>query len=224
MGLRFRTPLGSLREQRRKAEGLLPTQGLKTAPYRFRNTESSGDSVSVVESGKRDSLIERLRTVLASEPDMESSLTEYQVIQDELSRISHHQQVNRGDSAKALNDLDLPRTMFFDSAAPFRYIVIDGGKNSPDFFEPISRIENAPNNLDAYVTAVRGFDEAAPRSMPLTLLISADAEKVMSEPKPKADPSRDAAQLTQNNVAYSSQPKERSILPKSLVLSLLDDK
>ncbi|RYZ60154.1 MAG: hypothetical protein EOP07_01790 [Proteobacteria bacterium] len=224
MGLRFRTPLGSLREQRRKAEGLLPTQGLKTTQLRFRNTDLSPESISVVESGKRESLIERLRTVLASEPNIESSLTEYQVIQDELSRISHHQQVNRGDSAKALGDLDLPRTMFFDSAAPFRYIVIDGGKNSQDFFEPISRLENAPNNLDAYVSAVREFDEPAPRSMPLTLLISADAEKSVVEAKPKADPSHDAAQLTQNNVAYSAQPKERSILPKSLVLSLLDDK
>lgn len=226
MGLRFRTPIGSLREQRRKAEGQpLSPQASKATPSRHRKFESLSDRfASVGEFDKRESLIERLRTVLASEPNPDDSLSEYQVLQDELSRISHHQQTHRGDKSQGLADLNVPRNMFFDSAAPFRYIVIDGGKSSKDFEDRIDRLDSAPVNLDGYVNSIRSFDEPAPRSMPLTLLLSADLESAVAAPKVKADPSHDAAQLTQSNVAYPSQAKERSILPKSLVLSLLDDK
>lgn len=225
MGLRFRTPIGSLREQRRKAEGQLPQFAGRASTLRYRNSESLDEaSTSAGEFDKREGLIERLRSILVNEPHPSDILSEYQVIQDELARISHHQQAHRGDSSKGLVDLNVPRNMFFDSAAPFRYIVIDGGKNSSDFPDALAKLDSAPNNLDGYMSQLPYFEESAARSMPLTLLLSSDLEKEALAPKPKADPSHDAAQLTQSNVAYSSPAKERSVLPKSLILSLLDEK
>ncbi|MBC7661209.1 MAG: hypothetical protein H7249_16045 [Chitinophagaceae bacterium] len=225
MGLRFRTPIGSLREQRRKAEGQVPAQVGRVATTRYRNSNGVDASMPVSDSefGKRENLIERLRSVLADgRNDIDESLSEYQVIQDELARISHHQQVNRTEGSEGLIDLDVPRTMFFNSAAPFRYVVIDGGKKTNDFNQPLQRLNCAPVNLDAYVQNVRPLAEPAPRAVPLTLLLSSDPEP--NTPKIKADPSFDAATLTQSNVTHNSLPKERSLIPKSLVLSLLDDK
>ena len=223
MGLRFRTPIGSLREQRRKAEGQLPHQAGRATTLRYRNKESLGDSMATEnEFGKRVSLIERLRTVLASDRSQAgASLSECQVLQDELARISHHQQVNRNDGSKTLVDLNVPRNMFFDSAAPFRYVIFDGGKKTIEFEQPIQKLQSAPTNLDAYVSNITPFDEQIPRSMPLTLLLSSDAETIVV--KPNTDPAHEAAQLTQSNVTHSTNPKERSFISKSLVLSLLDD-
>ncbi len=223
MGLRFRTPIGSLREQRRKAEGLLPLPSSRQSKLRYRNTESLGDGVATEsEFDKREILIERLRTVLASESNPIESLSEYRVLQEELARISHHQQANRNDASKSLTDLNVPRTMFFDSSSPFRYLVIDGSKNSAKFADPIAKLDCALVNLDAYVANLRFFVEKTPRSIPLTLLISSDGKAQPLPAAPPANPAHDAATLTHNKVAYSIQPKEKSLIPRPLLLSLLD--
>lgn len=156
MGLRFRTPIGSLREQRRKAEGQLPHQAGRATATRYRNTESLSASPSTPseterDGNKRDSLIERLRTVLANDRTQGAgNASEYDVIQDELARISHHQAANRSDGSKTPVDLNVPRHMFFDADAPFRIVVIDGGKKSGDFADLIPKLHSAPSNLDAY--------------------------------------------------------------------------
>lgn len=225
MGLRFRTPIGSLREQRRKAEGQTPLNPSRPVSLRYRNTESLGDTGTTnIEFGKRESLIERLRTVLASEPNPIENLSEYRVLQEELARISHHQQANRNDASKNLVDLNVPRTLFFDASAPFRYIVIDGTKNASDFASPIPKLDSGLTNLDGYVSNVRFFHDKATRSVPLTLLISPDADAPVVPTMTQADPAQDAAKLTQSNVACLTQPKGKSIIPRPLLLSLLDSK
>ena len=148
MGLKYRTPIGTLRDQRRKAESQLPLNGGRGNTLRFRNTDSLGDQLPTAgEYLKREHLIERLRNVLAADKSnagLEHS--EYEAIQDELARISQHQAASRQDGSKHPLELMIPKNMFIDS--PFRYVIINGGKSSGDF-ESIPKLTSAPVNLDA---------------------------------------------------------------------------
>lgn len=220
MGIRNRTPIGTLRDQRRNAESVPQVEASKAkTPVRARAPKATLDEKLEIPQETSDSLLERLRIVLRSEggksPD---SLTEFQVLQDEITRISQHHQQSRTDNTKDLIDLDAPRK-HIETAAPFRYIVINGGKSSPSF-PLIPKLDRAPSSFDIYTQEIP--KEYTPRSMPLTLLICPEENEI--KVMVSHDSSHEAAQLTQIRVSSQSATKKGSILPKSLVITLLDDK
>lgn len=222
MGIRNRTPIGTLREQRKRAESVPQVEAVKakaTDLSRARSLMLSSDQDPNALSEKSENLIERLRTVLRSEnAKITEQASDYEVLQDELSRISQHHQHSRAEHIKDLVDLEAPRK-HIEMATPFRYVVINGGKMSDDF-PVIPKLDRAPSSFEMYAQDLP--KNPTPRLMPLTLLISEEAvEAPVAVPH---DPSHDAAQLTQSSVTYQPAPKKGSTLPKNLVLSLLDDK
>ncbi len=222
MGIRNRTPIGTLREQRRSAESANQPEASKpkvmaSVRARISSQMPSGEAdPRVLEKG--DSLLLRLRDVLKSDQGRElESQSDYQIIQDELSRIVQHHQQSRSETIQDLVDLTMPRKQI-ESRAPFRYIVIDGGKKT-DEFSPIPKLERAPTNFDMYAEELKA--EPAPKSVPLTLLLNPETES--TPVKTEHDPSHEAAALTHNKVLSSSPATKGATLPKSLVLSLLDN-
>ncbi|RZA23263.1 MAG: hypothetical protein EOP10_13260 [Proteobacteria bacterium] len=220
MGIRNRTPIGTLREQRRSAENLplLEAQAVK-ALVRVRAHKTPENSQPHAPE-RTENLIERLRTVLHSEnsKNFDGTSSDYHVLQDELARISQHHQQNLSENTRDLVDLEAPRK-HIETASPFRYVVIDGGKKSDDF-ALIPKLDRAPSNFDSYTRQLP--KDPAPRLMPLTLLIT-DVENKAPARLP-SDPSDEAASFTQSSVTHPPAASKGSVLPKSLVLSLLGDK
>lgn len=231
MGIRNRTSIGTLREQRKSAENLPQAEAVKAkAPVASRaRLQSQAQSLQPLAPGvsshkapgeKSEHLLERLRTVLKNERPLDESASDLSVIQDELARISQHHQSARAESAREILELEAPKR-HFETSSPFRYVVINGGKNEKDGdFPLIPKLDRAPSNFDIYTRDLP--KDPAPRFMPLTLLISEDDSR--SKTVAPADPSQEAASFTQSKVTYPVSVNKGSVLPKSLVLSLLDDK
>ncbi|MES2743803.1 MAG: hypothetical protein V4655_00190 [Bdellovibrionota bacterium] len=220
MGIRNRTPIGTLREQRRSAENLPQVEAQAVKALMRVRSHKAPEHAQPHAPERTEDLIERLRTVLQSENSktIDGTHSDYHVLQDELARISQHHQQNLSENARDLVDLEAPRK-HIETASPFRYVVIAGDKKSDDF-PTIPKLDRAPSNLDSYTRQLP--KDPTPRLMPLTLLIT-DVENKAPAKMP-ADPSDEAASFTQSSVTYQATASKGRVLPKSLVLSLLGDK
>jgi hypothetical protein len=219
MGIRNRTPIGTLREQRRSAENLPQVEAYPgSAQGRARiHKAPEGPQDPIRAHDKSEDLIGRLRTVLQKENSKvhDSSITDYLVLRDELARISYHHQLSMAEEARKLIDLEPPRG-HLETSSPFLYVVIDGGKKSQDF-PMIPKLDRAPSNLDSYRR--EWPKDQAPRLISLTLLINDDEPQSLKSFA--SNPSDEAASFTQSSVTYQTSPNQVNLLPKSLVLSLL---
>lgn len=231
MGIRNRTSIGTLRDQRKRAESVpAKAEAVKAKPQavRARSLALGPDVDSSIPSDKSDNLIERLRTVLRSENSrLDDSSSDFELIQDELSRISQHHKQARAEDIKDLVDLEPSRRHIEIGSMPFRIMLINGGKASagadhasPNDFPTIPKLDRAPSSLDMYAQDIQA--DPTPKFVPLTLLIS-ETEELKAAPV-STDPSQEAAQLTQSSMTSVNPAKKGETLPRNLVLSLLGDK
>lgn len=209
MGLRYRTPISTLHEQRRRAEKEAVSGRVTVSHLRVRALESLQNGRSDGKDGaKGRELLDRLRQALQGEINpTQDAEQEYNALQDELARVNMRQM--HGQNPAATAEIEIQMDAYRSSTQPFTLVLINN-EESKSFPKRISRLDAPLSNFASYLP-----EPEAPKGPPvLTLAPQAPA------PLPK-DHSDFAAQLVQD--AMSESKSADTQISASLALSLLND-
>jgi hypothetical protein len=214
MGLRYRTPISTLRDQRLRAEQQhVPQQKVTASQLRVRALDSLHNSANDGKSKDKDrqksrELLERLRLALQDDTSHNDTSTEYHSLQDEIARVKLRQMAGQEPGAAPQ---EIQMDTYRASTQPFLLVLVPEAADS--FPKRIRRLDSPLANFDCYMPAIQAADSP---SRPLSL-----APEAVEAECPAKDHSDHAADLVQDTM---TRPTSKDMqIPTSLALSLLND-
>lgn len=213
MGLRYRTPISTLHEQRRRAEREKTAQRVTASHLRIRALESLRSNRHESNDGaKSRELLERLRLALQDENSQSQDASqEYHSLQDELARVNMR---HMGDQNTIPAEIEVSMDAYRSSTQPFTLVLVNNSE-SKGFPKQIRRLESPLSNFSSYLPE-RAESDQAPRALTL-------APVETRAPVIPKDHSDHAAQLVQDAMTEDKPKSADTQIPASLALSLLND-
>lgn len=234
MGLRHRTPISVLREQRRSADqeaeaasrGLSPLKAAASRRHLLRDEKNSSSAAhnqaSTLESDL--ALLLRLRSSLAPSKLLEEGArSACQALEDEIRRLGQLQAQAAHSTRRLPEDTQIEPSVYpqpDQDDLPYRYLKIVPPPATSK--AQIQRLDVAPRDLSAYHCGPG--EQRRPESGKALSLVSVplESEERQSDRQEASGPSEEAAAFVHQILKPAESTDESQRLPQKLVLSLLD--